>query len=137
MKEDLMKDRFIVEQPDTSGRWAVGDIWTFEREVAQTYDQWTNQKGKTVTFNFFMSFPHLFRKLYWWEHRKFSELPEYIRWHANGLSSVFKVENWYSNPNTGEYAGVYVDGSNRLFIKDCEPATESEYQSSLTPNQER
>lgn len=77
---ELLKPRYKVENPDTSGRWAVGDIYTFTREVAQTYDYWVNQKGQSVSFNFFSAFPHLFRKLNWYEDREESQMPEYVKW---------------------------------------------------------
>jgi len=55
-------------------------------------------------------------------------MPLFIRHSPNpNEESFFKVENWYSNPNTSEVSGLYVENGHRLFICDCQPATETEY----------
>lgn len=77
---------------------------------------------------FFDLYPHLFKPLHWWEDRKHSDLPNYIKWVSPGSEEIyfFKVNNWYTSPNTSEIAGVEVNAG-RMFIKDCWPATEQEY----------
>jgi len=39
-------------------------------------------------------FPHLFRKLNWWEERKVEDMPEYVKSLADDRGTVFKIQKW-------------------------------------------
>ena len=92
-------------------------------------------KGEIVEEDYFYAheggyhhsdYPHLFRKLEWWEHRSKNDMPKYIKWTnpATKEVSFFEVFQWLSNS-----AGVYVADIREyhLLIRDIEPATETEY----------
>jgi hypothetical protein len=72
-------------------------------------------------------YPHLFKKLEWWQDLKPIDFPKYVKWKFGG---VFRVINWRTNLNTSELDGVYTT-EGFLFIKDSLPATEQEYNESL------
>jgi hypothetical protein len=55
---------------------------------------------------FFAKYPHLFRKLNWWENRTEEEMPKMVKSQANG--SIYVIEKWDVKNNFG-----YVDFKNR------------------------
>lgn len=126
--QELLKPRILVIEPDTSGRWAKGDIYTFQREVAQTYDWWINQEGKEVQFNFFSSFPHLFKPLQWWEEREASEMPEYLK--SADRPEVYKISHWEMKAKIG-FINEHEVCDLQLFKPEYGylPATKEEYES--------
>lgn len=121
--EELLKERYKVIAPDTSGRWPVGEVYTFNREVAQTYDYWINSKGEGVTFNFFSAFPHLFKPLAWYEEREVGEMPQYVR---NEDGEIIKILSWEKKDNHG--LTPYMIG----YIIDERP----KYSATFSPNME-
>jgi len=78
-KDELMKPRYkvIALYPDSPNK--IGDI-------IHVYGQGYIYPDK-VEANF-DRYPHLFKKLQWWEEREISELPEYLKWKNN--PEVFK-----------------------------------------------
>ena len=40
------------------------------------------------------NYPHLFKRLEWWEHRDASEMPMYVKSMADGKGDIFKIESW-------------------------------------------
>ena len=131
--EDLLKDRYKVIAPYPSSPYEVGDLveitdigtsfhctttkeWnTFIEEFAPVENYWS--------IKLIDDYPHLFRKLEWWEDREVSEMPEYVK-PAKSPQYIFKVIKftdgrvYFQNNNGGtssQPAGVML------------PATESEY----------
>lgn len=99
--EELLKPRFKV----------IADYPGRSVEIGHIIDDPDYYERRGIQVN---QYPHLFKKLSWWEDRKPVELSEYIQWYDPSdkrklLPTLFKVENWYSNPNTSQIAGVYVD----------------------------
>lgn len=130
--EDLMKPRYKVVS-DWPGRkdFIVGQIIVLDKEFSPQYKKYEIedcQGVRTYINSFFEMFPLQFKKLEWYEDLNFTEWPEYIKWTSPGQEKIsfFKVDNWYTNANNGQIAGVVVK-EGRLFIKDCQPATETEY----------
>lgn len=60
-------------------------------------------------------YPHLFRRLEWWEERKFEELPQYIRHIKNG--GIYQVRS------NGTQWDAFL-----LVLRECVPATLEEYE---------
>src|SRR5690242_15646600 len=80
--------------------------------------------------SFFTLFPHLFKKLEWYEERKTEEMPEYVKWDYNPKTDnedvkglVEKVIKWVQDCH-----GVVTSGS--MVIATCHwlPATAAEYE---------
>lgn len=121
--EELLAPRYKVIADSLDTQFEVGDIIHGERQLL-VFNTLTKESNSKPISNY----PHLFKKLEWHEERTIMDLPDYIKWKASGdiEFTIFKVNNWYSSPNSFDIAGCDVDGG-RLFIKDCQPATESEY----------
>jgi hypothetical protein len=129
---ELLKPRYKVVS-DWPGRtdFIVGEIVILDKDFSPSYKKYevSDCKGTRQYINsFFDMFPLQFKKLDWHENRNYSELPQYVKWSSpeKGVVSFFEVENWYTNPNTSQIAGV-VTKEGRLFIADCQPATEADY----------
>ena len=83
------------------------------------------------------TYPHLFRKLEWWEYRKPDEMPEYISFNYNifgksNLGIVFeKVFKW----EVGKHTRAFIDEQLTQVYSVMEgvlPATEQEYTNFIT-----
>ena len=79
-------------------------------------------------FNYihFPSYPHIFRKLEWFEKRKVEDMPQYVKY--IGEKTYILIAERYSGVDN-EYVKT-VDEIGRtatLFTKDFTPSTETEY----------
>ena len=80
----------------------------------------------------YSDYPHLFRKLPWWEKREQSEMPMYLKYTYNGKTTCYKIEVWDMVHFIGwlneecSY-GVCPPTTSRTY----QPATEEEYLNSL------
>lgn len=115
--EDLLKPRWKVIADYPKSLYHVGDIlnagWRSEDLIYCDHDgpRWRD-------------YPHLFRKLEWWEDRKPEDMPEYV-----------KLEGKYYKPvDFSNYLGgtFYIKSTNGMSkksfpLKDSLPVTESEY----------
>ncbi len=43
---------------------------------------------------FFSKYPHLFRKLNWWEHRKAEDMPKKVMSLADEKKDIYEIEEW-------------------------------------------
>lgn len=133
--EELLKPRYKVIADYPGCKFKIGNILTYVREIAQTYDLWRNEKtGVEIIYSGFGAFPHLFKKLEWWEDREPGEMPEYVK----GYDRVYKMVKWTHNA-CGEYFDEVEQAPNRVMfeMKNIIPATAAEYDEyvkSLTPN---
>ncbi len=104
MKIDLLAPRYeiIADYPDSE--YKIG-------QIISGFDFPINKD----------SFPAIFRKLQWWEHRKPEEMPEYIKHGENGKPR--KIESF-----TPTMARVIFEGGRvRTLNHEWLPATEAEY----------
>jgi hypothetical protein len=80
------------------------------------------------------AYPHLFKPLAWWEDRKESEMPEYVRNNtkeAYCFGEVYKVGKW----NSLLTKLYFNQDEDFMFVWDTLPATEAEYINYKKPNQ--
>ncbi len=128
--EELLQPRVIVcgapdakdgDSPYPQSPFKVGDILIKENEskYASTV---SFAKCKTWTIN---RFPHIFRRLEWWEKRELSDMPKYVM-AKDGI--VWKVDLWRES-----HMGILGE-TNDTKIMDgvfmaqwTTPATESDY----------
>ncbi len=72
-------------------------------------------------------YPHLFKKLGWWEDREIEELPQYLK----SENQVFKVSNYFYRIHKllfSSYDDKYDQEFDDYFLfNDYEPSTEEEY----------
>jgi hypothetical protein len=96
-KEELLKPRYkkINNYPESPLSEPVGTIYTLSNELAyDKYPIWYYKPYDAVlgTWNrSFEHYPHLFRKLQWWEERKPEDMPEWIS--SIGKNLFAKVTN--------------------------------------------
>lgn len=93
--EELLMPRYKVIADYPGNKFIIGDILTFVREVAQSYDLWVNQNGLQITYNHFGKYPHIFQPLPWWSDREPQDLPEYLEWPDTGV--VCKPSKYLGN----------------------------------------
>jgi hypothetical protein len=87
MTTDLMKPRWKVIADYPKNPYHVGDILNggFRSEDLIYCDD----KGPR-----WRDYPHLFRKLEWWEERKPEEMPEYVKFGLSKPTKVLPVNKW-------------------------------------------
>lgn len=116
--EQLMQPRYkVIADFPHSSMW-VGMIFIPEKKEIKFYDK----------------YPHLFKRLEWWEDRKIEDMPAYLKFDDERLSitsygndvepEIHKVKNhWYKICSSFMSEWRNVDYSYRAFM----PATEQEY----------
>lgn len=95
--EELLVPRYKVIADYFYNPYKVGDIITVmydDRSVHLTTTRYRDEFGEMVGQQNYMhpdelkKFPHLFKKLEWWEERKPEEMPTYVKWESGKVSKV-------------------------------------------------
>lgn len=107
--EELMKSRFEVIADYPLSPYFKGDVIQFNNgetdhittisyrdEFGEQVDQ--AQFVPSVTFE---KYPHLFRKLNWWEYRQVEDMPNKVVSHCNEDREVFNIVGWDMNQLMG------------------------------------
>lgn len=120
---ELMAVRYKVIADFPTNPFLIGSILTQHDESAD----WFTREGfvyppiQKVTLE---AMPHLFKKLFWWEERKESDMPEYVK----NNHEVIKILSW-SMETDGLWCTINFAGEinkNKCY-QNYLPATESEY----------
>lgn len=101
--EQLLIPRYKVIADYPASPYKVGEVLIFW-EISQGYDESKRpitldlqdsglEFQRMVNEEEFKKYPHLFRPLQWWEERRISDLPNYIRI----TGDVYKVDEWFNN----------------------------------------
>ena len=120
---ELMKSRFkvIADYPDS--KLKVGDIKELDSSYGDEEGFWHGKEYWDKTY--LEKFPHIFRKLGWWEERISEDMPKYLKYPNNGV--VF--EPYMIQPDIGRYYETekesWDNDSNGLSM--VVPATEEEF----------
>jgi len=102
--EQLLSPRYEVVAEDTSKTFKQGDVFQFEK--IYPYSGYSCEfNGRIVAPAFFDKFPHLFKKLSWYERRPPDNMPEYVLWAESTDQEVSKVTEW-DNKHSGMYARI-------------------------------
>ena len=125
--EKLLQPRFEVIADYPESPFTIGDILTMNGSVYGTGNpqQFTREPDK---------YPHLFRKLPWWEKRERSEMPMYLKHTYNGETTFHKIESWDMEHFLGWLNEKERSCCSLLtwsFDYTYQPATEEEYLNSL------
>lgn len=96
--EELLKPRIkVIERwPDMDkNKYYVGQIITlpcYERSSKQ----WFIQDEESKIYDaYFDSYPHLFKRLEWWQERDEKDMPEYLKY----KSKIIKIDKWFYMAN--------------------------------------
>jgi len=114
--EELLMPRYKVIADYPSSPYYVGEI--------------KDRLGDNVAAHF-AKYPHLFRKLNWWEERKVEDMPEYVKpivapYYIFKVTRFTQDEYCYFIGNNGKEIGE--------FISRFEPATEQQYNDYINSN---
>jgi hypothetical protein len=116
--DTLLKPRYkvIADYPDS--KYSVGDILPgcFSDWDEDADDDFIDEQMRHVK-----KFPHLFRRLEWWEERSVDEMPRYIKHKLGGYHEVFQ---WHKNSKDVWICDAKIA---YFFIGDIVPITEEEY----------
>jgi hypothetical protein len=161
--ERLLLPRYEVIADFWDNPFKVGEIIEFEQE-SDYHDFFTGEllgrdwktdflpKGNEDVTRYmynmraFTPYPHLFKKLQWWEHRKIEEMPMYLKETGMVDDNDNPIPDWYVkvkkhfNAGNGEWRdnSIHIfctedhkDGWNKgnrsMSYSNFEPATEQEY----------
>jgi hypothetical protein len=123
--EELLKPRYKVINtwPDMGDRrYYQGETLTLIQNVNS--NQYCIRRGDATLYDtYFDNYPHLFKKLEWWEERKPEEMPEYLKFG----DMIYKV----SKPLTIYREWIYVESNKEVPLKQCIPATAADYEAYL------
>lgn len=134
MITELLKPRFrvIADWPDMRERFKGNPIITMD---TKDVEGWYTTNGYYQE-TFFTAYPHLFKKLAWWEERKLQDMPPYIV-DIENKAIMYKVKQWHTDgcaffSNHTHQSEIFythdVIGDNFL------PATRADYETYLTTN---
>jgi hypothetical protein len=91
--KDLMKPRFEVIADYPKCPITVGRILTPIFDGAAYYESLDEPASETVTHP--EKYPHIFRKLNWWEHRTVEEMPKRLICKAVKMDkTIHEIESW-------------------------------------------
>jgi len=100
--EELMKPRFEVIADYPLSPYFKGDVIIFKNgetdhiTTISYLDEFGLQvdQAQLVPCVTFEKYPHLFRKLNWWEHRSIEDMPKKVLSKADDKGSVFEIHKW-------------------------------------------
>lgn len=113
--EELLKPRYKVIAIDTTESFQVGEILNHPEEWHDYL--WVGPSGKIIFYP--EKYPHLFKKLEWWEERKPEDMPEYLNCPSRKM--FFKVDKWHKSY-------FIIDGRQKMQYRHYIPATAAEYE---------
>lgn len=140
--EELLRPRYKVIADYPNSEFEVGTIINFpnKRDYYTGNDEWESEfvrdKNQGGQFKFCIKkiepFPHLFKKLEWWEDRAIEDMPEYVRFKER----VLKVSRWLSDIEDVENGWCeLVERGYDCHTSHLLPATESEYTNYINSKQ--
>jgi hypothetical protein len=117
--EELMKPRYKVVADYPNAFAIVGSVWHEDERAHYVMHHEELDVEK---------YPHLFKKLQWWEERDIEDLPQYIKWTNSEGHFVRHTPEW---KYIKEDLYMMLDGKDYAKVhKDDLPATIEEYNQS-------
>ena len=123
--EELLKPRYKVIATYPNCYWSVGKILTMDKD-----EHFEISSDEFYDINYIDAFPHLFKRLEWWEDRTIEDFKriKYVRvttyrayWLVGDLVKVTKVIL-----GEGDFYGFDLSGKRHAFC-DVEPVSEPQY----------
>lgn len=114
----LLQPRYKCIARDLTDLFKVGEIIWFMYD-GQMLTRNYGDGSFNYTAEFLDEFPHLFRRLEWWEDREEGQIPKYVKWRdIVGIGSGTEMEYEMHLPNGNSIV---------MHISNYLPATEEEY----------
>lgn len=129
--EELMKPRYKVIAGYPNSPYEMGLLITTDEWL------WVNSNLRLADKDV-DKYPHLFKKLEWWEERSVEDMPEYVK---KDNSQVYKVKEWDDSSVVWVFVNTKIHTG---FIKECTetviyphyfPATKEEYEQFIVSKQ--
>ena len=120
--EDLLRPRYktIADYPNSFS--SAGEVLELKNHGGYwRYEYYDHDGLYTMSESELQEYPHLFKKLEWWERRKVEDLPEYLR--CSKTIGKVKEYGWFKGGNSAKFE----DGTTE-YLSHCEPATKEEYE---------
>jgi hypothetical protein len=122
--EELLKPRYKVIADYPNSELGIGDLLMQYIAGSVWRHIWTSGEWTDITIHNPEKYPHLFRKLEWWEERTNEEMPQYVKGEYEGkVYGIWKVIFWELDKGRG----MLNDNSCVSFSSFVVPATETEY----------
>lgn len=112
--DELLKPRYEVIADYPGSPYSFGDILVQLRP----HGYWSLPSDQCRIADDLLKYPHLFKPLQWWEHRKPEEMPEYVKYWD--ISSFFPVDR-VCKTTEAPFNSINFTADN------FQPATEAEY----------
>lgn len=131
---DLLKPRYEVVADYPKSDFAVGEIILLKdnKNGVPVYVKAEFDGVDFIDVSFFNDFPHIFKKLKWWERRKDEEMPQYLKLTMAGkIQYCHKVEKIMDLNDNGEPLYEYLNKAGYPCtgcINNLYPATIEEYE---------
>ena len=88
--EELLKPRYKVMADYPAAMHSVGDVLSaYENGIRYLVE--INENSEKYSMN---DYPHLFKKLEWWEERELKDMPEFLKYNIDEENYVVKVYKW-------------------------------------------
>lgn len=125
--EELKMPRYKVIADYPNNRFSVNEIINLEKYSGGYRYRWAEDWGMdNIDESELKEYPHLFKKLEWWEEREISDLPEYVI-NTSSLPKTIMQVNWAVEVDDYGKEGLFAINGGRLYPKGLLPATLSEY----------
>lgn len=93
--EELMTPRFQVIAEFPRCLFAKGTILLrIKNATNDVYHTNPNSPVGGINMKELLKYPHLFRKMQWWEGRKAEEMPKKVKSLADDKGDIFEIEEW-------------------------------------------
>lgn len=122
MINDLLKEKFKVIAPIPWTHFRVGEI--VSNESLRGYKENNVYATKMDLSNF----PHLFKRMQWFEDRTEDQMPEFVRYQSKGEDARYiRVFKHFTNRDGAFNIYGFMFENEFYSYKHCTPITEEEY----------
>lgn len=89
---ELLKPRKIVELDYPNSPFKIGEILEFDEKENKFYLPF---EGDKIFYNInHEKYPHIFKPLNWWEHRKVEDMTKKVIFKEDGKVEQYNIINW-------------------------------------------
>ena len=126
--EELLQPRFKVIAPYPCSIHKLEDI-ILTYESAMSYAVQIDDVSEKICLK---DYPHIFKKLEWFEDRKIEDLPKYLKDEFETYNDYYEVLQYSLNLGTVDVINNKYGLLDDQFIETFKPATKEEYETNKT-----